>query len=63
MPNVVIVGAFQAMAMDPLTGAVCSLDEIRALSRDLLEAHRPWLPAFDNRPLADQPVLAETGSD
>ncbi len=53
---------FQAMAMDPLTGAVCSLDEIRALTRDLLEAHRPWLPAFDNRPLADQPVLAETGS-
>ncbi len=53
---------FQAMAMDPLTGVVCSLDEIRALTRDLLEAHRPWLPAFDNRPLADQPVLAETRS-
>jgi alpha-galactosidase len=53
---------FQAMAMDPLTGAVCSLDEIRALTRDLLEAHRPWLPVFDNRPLANQPVLTEPGA-
>ena len=50
---------FQAMALDPLTAAVLTLDEIRAMTRELLAAHEPWLPAFRGRVLADQPVLAE----
>ncbi len=49
---------FQAMALDPLTGAVGTLDEIRAMTVDLLEAHAQWLPAFADRPLSSRPVLA-----
>lgn len=37
---------FQAMALDPLTGACCSLDDIWRLGRELLEANRQWLPQF-----------------
>jgi alpha-galactosidase len=49
---------FQAMALDPLTGAVGTLDDIRAMTRELLAAHAPWLPAFAERPLAARPRLA-----
>ncbi len=49
---------FQAMAMDPLTGAVCTLDDIRALTRELMAAHRRWLPAFEGRAPAVHPRLA-----
>jgi alpha-galactosidase len=49
---------FQAMALDPLTGAVLTLDEIRAMTAELLTAHARWLPGFADRPLALRPVLA-----
>jgi alpha-galactosidase len=49
---------FQAMALDPLTGAVGTLDDIRAMTAELLGAHAEWLPAFANRPLAARPRLA-----
>src|SRR5262245_15243552 len=49
---------FQAMSLDPLTGAVGTLDEIRQMTAELLTAHAPWLPAFANRPLATKPRLA-----
>src|SRR5262245_17951410 len=49
--------AFQAMALDPLTGAVGTLDDIRAMTAELLAAHADWLPAFGNRPLAPKPRL------
>jgi alpha-galactosidase len=49
---------FQAMALDPLTGAVLTLDEIRAMTTDLLHAHARWLPGFENKRLASPPVLA-----
>jgi alpha-galactosidase len=49
---------FQAMALDPLTGAVGTLDEIRAMTAELLAAHAEWLPAFAERPLVDKPRLA-----
>jgi len=52
---------FQAMALDPLTGAVGTLDEIRAMTAELLAAHAPWLPAFADRPLAARPRLAPHG--
>jgi alpha-galactosidase len=35
-----------AVSLDPLTAAVCTLEEIRALTAELLEAQAPWLPQF-----------------
>ncbi|HET6473067.1 MAG TPA: alpha-galactosidase [Pseudomonadales bacterium] len=51
--------AFQAMALDPLTGAVGTLDDIRAMTAELLAAHAEWLPAFSNRPLAAKPRMVD----
>jgi len=48
---------FQAMALDPLTAAICTLDQIRAMTRELLAAHRPYLPTFKGKTLAAKPVL------
>ena len=50
---------FQAMALDPLTGAVCTLDEIRAMTRELMDAHAPLLPQFNHKRPAAQPVMAQ----
>ena len=50
---------FQAFAMDPLTAAVLTLDEIRALTAELLEALRFCLPAFEGKTLAAKPRLAD----
>jgi alpha-galactosidase len=49
---------FQAMALDPLTGAVCTLDEIRAMTRELMLAQAPWIPAFAGGVPRAAPVLA-----
>jgi len=38
--------AFQAVALDPLTSAVCSLKEIRAMVDEMFEAEAQWLPQF-----------------
>ena len=35
--------AFMALALDPLTAAVCSLAEARAMFDEMVEADRPWL--------------------
>lgn len=40
---------FQAMCMDPLTGARLSLDEIRRMTRELMQAHAEWIPQFKGR--------------
>ncbi len=48
---------FQAMALDPLTAAVGTLDEIRAMTAELMAAHSEWLPAFSNRRLAAKPRM------
>ena len=49
---------FQAMAMDPLTAAVCTLDEIRAMTIELLDAHRRYLPAeLAEKRLASKPLM------
>ncbi len=50
---------FQAMALDPLTGAVGTLDDIRAMTAELLTAHAKWLPAFENHRLEAKPRLAQ----
>ena len=38
-----------AMAFDPLTASVCTLQEIRDMTIELLEAQRQWLPQFDGK--------------
>ena len=39
--------AEQALMLDPLTSAVCSLDEIRRLFRELYEAEKEYLPSLE----------------
>lgn len=49
---------FQAMCMDPLTASILTLDEIRAMTRELLAAHRDLLPAaMQGKTLADKPLM------
>ncbi|MCK5734850.1 MAG: hypothetical protein KAH21_00175 [Spirochaetaceae bacterium] len=47
---------FQAMAMDPLTAMSCTLDEIRAMTGELLEAHKPWITCLKNK-LDEKPLV------
>ncbi|MCL2318962.1 MAG: hypothetical protein FWC45_02670 [Treponema sp.] len=37
---------FYACAFDPLTSAVCSLEEIKRMVEEMLEFNKPWLPQF-----------------
>jgi alpha-galactosidase len=37
---------YQAAMLDPLTGAVCTLPQIRAMMDELLAAEAEWLPQF-----------------
>jgi alpha-galactosidase len=37
---------YHAVMLDPLTGAVCTLDQIRAMVSEMLEAQGQWLPQF-----------------
>jgi len=47
---------FQAMCLDPLTSAVLSLDDIRQMTQELLEAHAAFLPAaLTERSLTSKP--------
>ena len=41
--------AFQAIAYDPLTAAVLTLDEIRAMAIELFEAEAKFIPQFNGR--------------
>lgn len=52
----------QAIAMDPLTSSVCTLDEIRRMTSEMLEAERQWLPQFKGRKLKATPAVKITGS-
>ncbi|MCX7049330.1 MAG: alpha-galactosidase [Candidatus Sumerlaeota bacterium] len=47
----------QAIAMDPLTSAVCTLAEAREMTSAMLEAERPWLPQFKGKKLAARPAI------
>jgi alpha-galactosidase len=49
--------AMQAIAMDPLTSACCTLEEIRRMTGDLLEAEREWLPQFEGKRLRPTPHI------
>lgn len=49
--------AMQAIAMDPLTSAVCTLNEIRDMTVAMLEAQRKWLPRFAGKSIARKPTI------
>lgn len=40
-----------AIAMDPLTSAVCTLEKIRRMTAEMLEAEKEWLPQFAGKSL------------
>jgi alpha-galactosidase len=39
---------YHAVALDPLTSALLTLEQVKAMTTELLEAHRKWLPKFDS---------------
>jgi alpha-galactosidase len=47
----------QAVAMDPLTSAVCTLKEIREMTSEMLEAERRWLPQFKGKKVTPKPAV------
>ncbi len=47
----------QACALDPLTGAVLTLKEIRDMVGDMLEAEKQWLPQFEGKQARKTPAL------
>jgi alpha-galactosidase len=38
-----------AVAVDPLSASVCTLQEIRDMTVELLESQRTWLPQFEGK--------------
>jgi len=49
--------AMHAVALDPLTSAVCTLREIREMCGELLAAERKWLPQFEGKQLRSVPAV------
>ena len=49
--------AMQAVAMDPLTSAVCTLAEIREMCAEMMKAEAEWLPQFAGKKLRATPVI------
>ncbi|MHC4913621.1 MAG: family 4 glycosyl hydrolase [Planctomycetota bacterium] len=47
-----------ALAIDPLTSAVCTLKEIRDMCSELLEAQRKWLPQFEGKKITPKPTIS-----
>lgn len=47
-----------AVAMDPLTGAVLTLREIREMCTEMLEAQRKWLPQFEGKKIRPTPAIS-----
>jgi alpha-galactosidase len=47
----------QAIAMDPLTSACCTLKEVREMTAEMLEAQRPWLPQFEGKTPRATPTI------
>ncbi|MDK2896039.1 MAG: alpha-galactosidase [Candidatus Atribacteria bacterium] len=53
-PEIVV----QACAMDPLTGAVLNLHEIREMASEMLEAEKQWLPQFEGKSIRKTPIIS-----
>lgn len=47
-----------ALALDPLTGAVLTLKEIREMTSEMLEELRPYLPQFTGKELRPTPTIS-----
>ncbi len=47
-----------ALALDPLTAAVCTLKEMREMCSEMLEAQREWLPQFEGRSIRPTPTIS-----
>ena len=47
-----------AIAMDPLTSAVCTLAEVREMTAEMLTAEKEWLPRFDGKGLKCTPAIS-----
>jgi alpha-galactosidase len=47
----------QAIAMDPLTSAKCTLAEIRSMTQEMLTAEAQWLPQFKGKSLQATPFI------
>ena len=48
----------QAVALDPLTGAVCTLRQVREMCGEMLEAEREWLPQFEGESVRQAPTIS-----
>jgi len=46
-----------AVAMDPLAGACCTLKEIREMTAEMMAAESRWLPQFQNKKLCSVPAV------
>jgi alpha-galactosidase len=47
-----------ALALDPLTAAVCTLKEIRDMATEMLDAQRQWLPEFQGKKIRPTPTIS-----
>jgi alpha-galactosidase len=47
----------QAIAMDPLTSACCTLKEVREMTAEMMKAQRKWLPQFSGKKLKPMPEI------
>ncbi len=47
----------QAVAMDPLTSAVCTLKQIRDMCSEMLEVQRKWLPQLKGKKITPKPTI------
>ena len=48
----------QAIALDPLTSACCTLAEVRVMTAELLAAEAQWLPQFAGKTLRPTPAIS-----
>jgi alpha-galactosidase len=47
-----------ALSMDPLTGAVCTLKEIRDMAIEILESQRKWLVQFEGKKISPRQIIS-----
>src|SRR3954464_13281217 len=47
-----------ALALDPLTSAVCTLKQIRDMATEMLESQRQWLPEFQGKKIRPTPTIS-----
>jgi alpha-galactosidase len=50
--------AMNAIAMDPLTSACCTLAEVREMTAEMLAAEAQWLPQFEGKTLKATPTIS-----